>query len=626
MLYAPRGVGSDGARERDNLVHIAARSGCSSFLEYASDISTDISTDHSTDPFMVACLFRNFKDRTPLYSAYESQDTASMGIILTSLLTLFSDKYTKFSIDKCHHQHFGDLFPLNDFVPILRDYPRVANKFLKELSLVEAYQEIVKKEYPKARIRDGQELIVGSEERSPDTFWTQVQRHRQSPEKDAGTTEEEAIPVTAMVLGIPGIASRESEVLQNAVLGAKRINRFTAFESKTMEVLIDFKWKTYGRSAFLAHLYKDIVMVAAFSLDAILHQSLGSDEHQHLLLTILGYLPMLVTIGLWAFFCRHEANQFGGSKTARAYFGDFWNLLDLASLGSIFATYLLRAAEYADLAPSNSRWSTLMMALALPLAYLNTLYFMQGFKESGQLVRMILGIIGGIRVFVIILLACMIGFAFAFYVLYRGKADYDGIQHRSPFLSLFSSYALLLGDFDVNELEESSSFVITVFLFVGFTFFINIIMLNLLIAIMGDIFDRIQENAVAEFLFARANILLEIEATFGEKEKSKAEWYPRWLQVLVATTEGNESDDRVDWAGRVRALKGAMNKINEQVGVLKDKFEQSEKKREESEKKREESEKILVEMQKEAAEESKKREESDKMLKLLCDKFEISVN
>mmetsp|Transcript_31528 Transcript_31528/g.62504 ORF Transcript_31528/g.62504 Transcript_31528/m.62504 type:complete len:125 (-) Transcript_31528:204-578(-) len=39
----------------------------------------------------------------------------------------------------------------------------------------------------------------------------------------------------------------------------------------------------------------------------------------------------------------------------------------------------------------------------------------------------------------------MIGFAFAFYVLYRGKADYDGIQHRSPFLSLFSSYALLLG-------------------------------------------------------------------------------------------------------------------------------------------------------------------------------------
>ncbi|GMH53817.1 hypothetical protein TrST_g8089 [Triparma strigata] len=129
----------------------------------------------------------------------------------------------------------------------------------------------------------------------------------------------------------------------------------------------------------LTYLYKDIAMVAAFSLDAILHQRLGSDR---LLLTILSYLPMLVTVGLWAFFCRHEANQFRGSKTARAYFGNFRNLLDLASLGSIFAMYLLRAAEVTVLVPSNSRWSTLMMALALPLAYLNTLYFMQGFKDS----------------------------------------------------------------------------------------------------------------------------------------------------------------------------------------------------------------------------------------------------
>jgi len=63
-------------------------------------------------------------------------------------LALFGDKYTKFSIDKCHFQHFRDIFPLDDFIPILRDYPRVANKFLKELSLVEAYQEIVQERLP----------------------------------------------------------------------------------------------------------------------------------------------------------------------------------------------------------------------------------------------------------------------------------------------------------------------------------------------------------------------------------------------------------------------------------------------------------------------------------------------
>ena len=125
-------------------------------------------------------------------------------------------------------------------MPILRDYPTVANKFLTELSLVEAHQEIAKKDYPKARICDGQEIIVGSERRSPETFWVHHQ-HQSDGKEVNNNTEEEAIPVTAMVFGIPGIASRESEVLQNAVLGAKKIKWFTAFESKALEVLLDVK-------------------------------------------------------------------------------------------------------------------------------------------------------------------------------------------------------------------------------------------------------------------------------------------------------------------------------------------------------------------------------------------------
>ena len=41
----------------------------------------------------------------------------------------------------------------------------------------------------------------------------------------------------------------------------------------------------------------------------------------------------------------------------------------------------------------NESWATPWFAAALPLNYSNTLYYMQGFEESGQLVRMILGIL-----------------------------------------------------------------------------------------------------------------------------------------------------------------------------------------------------------------------------------------
>ena len=62
-------------------------------------------------------------------------------------------------------------------------------------------------------------------------------------------------------------------------------------------------------------------------------------------------------------------------------------------------------------------------------------------------------------------------------------------------------------------MQGSANLSITAILFIAFTIFINIIMLNLLIAIMGDIFDKIQENAKAEFMFASANIVLEFEET-----------------------------------------------------------------------------------------------------------------
>ena len=54
------------------------------------------------------------------------------------------------------------------------------------------------------------------------------------------------------------------------------------------------------------------------------------------------------------------------------------------------------------------------------------------------------------------------------------------------------------------------------------------------------IFDRIQENAKAEFIFARANIILEFEGTLTKKQRANPEWFPTYLQVLVPTLESDD--------------------------------------------------------------------------------------
>ena len=104
-------------------------------------------------------------------------------------------------------------------------------------------------------------------------------------------------------------------------------------------------------------------------------------------------------------------------------------------------------------------------------------------------------------------------------------------------------------------------------------------MLNLLIALMGDIFDKIQENAKAEFMLARAEIVLEFETKLSESNRK--DWmFPKWLQILAPEVETK----RTNWEGKVRDLKENVNEVQK-------KLEDSERKRANSEKERKKAEK-----------------------------------
>ena len=77
--------------------------------------------------------------------------------------------------------------------------------------------------------------------------------------------------------------------------------------------------------------------------------------------------------------------------------------------------------------------------------------------------------------------------------------------------SLFAGFLMsILEDFNVEEFYASSNYGLTLFLFLVFMIFVNIVMLNLLIAIMGDIFN-VQENAEAEFLRSSPAYIGEID-------------------------------------------------------------------------------------------------------------------
>ena len=192
---------------------------------------------------------------------------------------------------------------------------------------------------------------------------------------------------------------------------------------------------------------------------------------------------------------------------------------------------------------------------------------------------MVVKITVAVRWFVLILLVVLAGFSLSFFVLYRAGTgiinlpdvvDSTGYHqtvednvygYDTWYSSFLPGFALMLGAFDLQEFESSGDKDVMAFLFTIFQFFVNIVMLNLLIAIMGDKYAVVQESGDQQYLYAKAQIILEYETrltreyewlccnkhSYGVRGKnafrSNKTNFPTWLQLLEVKKDDLVSEE-----------------------------------------------------------------------------------
>ncbi|GMH78467.1 hypothetical protein TL16_g07811 [Triparma laevis f. inornata] len=610
-------------KSEQNLVHVAADGGHGNFL---SKVLINKNDRKLQEMAFFAAMARDKFGRSPLLLGVGAESEPVVHAMLDCYELLLSQEFALPFHEKqtTQEHHPSENFPLGDFCEALEKFPSLGLDFVTKLGLVTSGDHLVQKGVVRHNVNEMASgcIVVGTQDRVPHGIWLQTlhpelvaaanvpanstsssppttPREGASPSVELDTLRgvgatfiqgvedvfddaedsgfQEGVPVTAKFVPIKGIASSNSNFLSAVVKATMASGNFDAFNSKVVRIVVQHKWKTYTRRMFIRNCWLYIMLLGSLTFDIMSHSNHFALEEPY------SQIPTVLTLILWFFFAKDEFLQICRADSFSSYF-DFWNCLDFLSLTTIALAYAFRWNNQKE-------YATAAYAIALPLNYLNSLYYMQGFEESGQLIRMILGIMEGIRLFVVILFVCVIGFALAFYVLYdAGPGTYDTDQKpygmETPFTSLFAGFLLLLGDFNVAEFSASSSYMVTLILFVVFMVFINIVMLNLLIAIMGDIFDRIRENAKAEFTFARAMIILEFEEMLSSRRFKNGTWFPTWLQVLEpASEDGGEGSG--DWIGSVGVLKGTIEKfktqMSEEVEGLKEKLTESEKKREQAE-------------------------------------------
>lgn len=132
------------------------------------------------------------------------------------------------------------------------------------------------------------------------------------------------------------------------------------------------------------------------------------------------------------------------------------------------------------------------------------------------------------------------------------------------------SYVLAFGDFnslyaDYNPLQF--------FMFVVFTFFIPLLLMNMLIAIMSDSYARVQANIISANARSIASMVLEMEEIvhfFKPSEQKENSYY-----FLFFTAQQGEGDggDSGEWEGVVGSLKAI---LKDQIHHLYEKLEELE--------------------------------------------------
>ena len=167
------------------------------------------------------------------------------------------------------------------------------------------------------------------------------------------------------------------------------------------------------------------------------------------------------------------------------YFFDFWNILDLASLGMNISIVVLDWLER-DEATINA-----ISSVAVLLIWFKLFYFLRIFFRTAHLIWMIIEIVWDMRYFVLVLFIAVVAFANTFYVLGENSdPGSDWFSGNNFILTFIFSYRMGLGDFETDGFNTWDEIIIWILWFLN-TLLILIILLNLIIALMGDTYARV---------------------------------------------------------------------------------------------------------------------------------------
>ncbi|PNH02525.1 hypothetical protein TSOC_011488, partial [Tetrabaena socialis] len=108
--------------------------------------------------------------------------------------------------------------------------------------------------------------------------------------------------------------------------------------------------------------------------------------------------------------------------------------------------------------------------------------------------------------------------------------------------TMFTMWRAVLGQFNIDWAWGSAWQELSLMFFTGFMFVVQIVLLNMLIALMREIYSRVQHTEEDVFLKGRATLIVEVETLMARKQLERYANMPPYVHLLTPVQRKDARD------------------------------------------------------------------------------------
>ncbi len=302
-----------------------------------------------------------------------------------------------------------------------------------------------------------------------------------------------------------------------------------------------------------------------FRLELSFFEAFGQDHSKSWFpLLIIASRGMLFTSFLVSvLFISREVRQMR-LRGISEYFENGWNRLELTGYAAVAVTNIWFVFHLP--------YRNVMMALSVMILVCTTMAHLRGFSEYSPIITTFIQIVNDMGPFFTIVILLWVGGSLAFKALMPNRVEF-----RSA-MALWSVWQMVLGDTMSNAVkykEEEQWYlhgdgptwalatsIVGKIMSGAFVLVVVVVLMNQLIALMGDSYDRVQENYEVQARISRARVIVDMMELYVDHEDGVV--FARWIHVL--RPKGLHQRNGADgWQGRLKAVKHAVNKTEKHI-------------------------------------------------------------